>query len=129
MKKAYPIILTPCEEGGYSVFVPDFEVNTQGEDVAEAIDMACDAIGMCGVYDQDKGRPVPAPSATLPAGEPGDIVTYAVVDFDAYRQEVDTKAERVSVTVPRNLRVKAKAAGLNLSQELQARLREVLSAT
>ena len=30
MKKVYPVIFTPCEEGGYMVTVPDFPLNTQG---------------------------------------------------------------------------------------------------
>lgn len=39
MIKAYPIILTP-DTGGYVVYVPDLEINTQGNDLAEALYMA-----------------------------------------------------------------------------------------
>lgn len=130
MKKVYPVILTPCKEGGYSVAIPDFEINTQGDDLAEAIDMARDAISLCAIcIKDDLGQDVPEPfSVAFPATASGDIVTYVDVDFSAYRKEIDTKAERISVTIPANMKAKAKAAGLNLSQELQARLREVLSA-
>ena len=46
MTKVYPVIFTPCEEGGYMATVPDFPLNTQGENMAEAIAMARDAIGL-----------------------------------------------------------------------------------
>ena len=39
MKEAYPIILTQ-EKNWYLVYVPDFEINTQGESLAEAMEMA-----------------------------------------------------------------------------------------
>jgi len=124
--KAYPVILRPCEIG-YYVIIPDLDIGTQGKDIAEAIFMARDAISICGVYDDVMGRLVPEPLTTpLPPAEPGDIVTYVDVDFNAYRRETDTTTERANVSLPRNLKLKAKAAGLNLSQELQARLREVL---
>ena len=41
MKAVYPIILTPAERG-YVVFVPDLDINTEGEDLANAIEMARD---------------------------------------------------------------------------------------
>src|SRR5699024_9807592 len=55
MKQIYPIILTPEKEGGYSVLVPDLQIGTQGESVAECIDMARDAIGLWGICEQDAG--------------------------------------------------------------------------
>jgi predicted RNase H-like HicB family nuclease len=125
MKKAYPIVLRPSKNG-YYVSIPDFDIGTQGNDLAEAIYMARDAISMCGVYNQDIGRSVPEPTTVALSTEPGDIVSYVDVDFDAYRRDTDTTSERANVSLPRNMKLKAKAAGLSLSAELQARLREVL---
>lgn len=51
MKQAYPIILTPSEHG-YVVYVPDLDINTEGKDPADAIDMAADAIGLWGISAQ-----------------------------------------------------------------------------
>ena len=48
MKTAYPIILTP-NEGGYLVYAPDFNINTEGRDLADAMEMAADAISLCGI--------------------------------------------------------------------------------
>ena len=69
MKQAYPIILTPSEHG-YVVYVPDLDINTEGKDPADAIDMAADAIGLWGISAQALGREIPAPSAALPVCAP-----------------------------------------------------------
>ena len=55
MKAVYPIILTPAERG-YVVFVPDLDINTEGDDLADAIEMARDAIGIWGITEEDAGR-------------------------------------------------------------------------
>ena len=58
MKKVYPIILTP-EDEGFSVYIPDFDANTQGETMTEAIEMARDAIGILGIDLEDENRELP----------------------------------------------------------------------
>ncbi len=40
MTVVYPVVFTPMEEGGYLAYVPDLKINTQGEDLAQAILMA-----------------------------------------------------------------------------------------
>lgn len=52
MKNAYPVILTHGEKY-IVVSVPDFNINTQGTDVPDAIEMARDAIGLMGIDMQD----------------------------------------------------------------------------
>ena len=78
MKQAYPIILTPSEHG-YVVYVPDLDINTEGKDPADAIDMAADAIGLWGISAQALGREIPAPSAALPVCAPPQMAAYALV--------------------------------------------------
>ena len=48
MKNAYPIVMTQGKEF-IVVFIPDFNINTQGKDVPDAIEMARDAIGLMGI--------------------------------------------------------------------------------
>ena len=64
MKNSYPIILTP-DEPGYIVFIPDFNVNTEGESLTEAIEMARDAIGLMGIDYEDDGKELPSPSSVF----------------------------------------------------------------
>jgi len=125
MTKAYPIILTP-DTGGYVVTVPDLEINTQGDDIADAIFMARDAIGAWGIYQQDAGRVIPEPSKVVPKHGPQEYVSWIDIDFEKYRRANDLTSERTNITLPKYLKNLATDAGLNLSQELQTRLKEVL---
>lgn len=128
MKQAYPIILTPSENG-YVVYVPDLDVNTEGKDLADAIDMATDAIGLWGISAQDLGREIPAPSAALPACAPPQTASYALVDFDAYRRANDMRTVRKNVTLQSWLNDLAEKAGVNFSQVLQDALKQRLGVT
>ena len=62
MKNAYPIVMTQGKEF-VVVFVPDFNINTQGKDIPDAIEMARDAIGLMGIDMQDDGEALPEASS------------------------------------------------------------------
>lgn len=128
MKAAYPIILTPAENG-YVVFIPDLAINTEGRDLPDAIAMARDAIGLWGICEEDAGRAVPAPSCTLPAHEKNEIVTLVDIDFAAYRRANDLRTVRKNVTLPCWLNDLAEKAGVNFSQVLQDGLKARLHAS
>ena len=126
-KLVYPVILSPAEEGGYCVEVPDFDTHTQGIDLAEAIYMATDAIEMMGVYLQDKGQKVPKPSdINMIDVEANDIKTLVPVDFDAYRRKTATKVVKKTLSIPSWLNVEAEKAGINFSATLQEALKAKL---
>lgn len=81
MKNSYPIILTP-EEKGFTVFIPDFNINTQGDDLTEAIEMARDAIGIMGIDMEDDGKVIPAASSAKDIKTAdGEIISLVDVDF------------------------------------------------
>ena len=128
MTKVYPVIFTPCEEGGYMVTVPDFPLNTQGDDMAEAIFMARDAIGLMGITMQDDGQPLPEPSALQSMDcAPGEIASLVDIDFDAYRRAHEHRTVRRNVTLPAWLDEKARQSDLNVSAVLQAALKHELN--
>ncbi len=126
MKQVYPVILHSEAEGGFSVSVPDLNIGTQGETVAECIDMARDAIGLWGICEQDAGRAIPEPSVLSPAHEEGELVTLVDIDFDAYRRAHDMRTIRKNVTIPSYLNDLAERAGVNFSQVLQDGLKQRL---
>lgn len=99
MRKAYKIILKQ-EKKGYSVFIPDFDTGTQGNDLADAIYMARDCIGLLGITMQDMGQKIPKPDTAECTPEPGDIVTYVDVDFKEYRRKHDHKKVKKTLTIP-----------------------------
>lgn len=126
MKQVYPVILHPEQEGGFSVSVPDLNIGTQGETIAECIDMARDAIGLWGICEQDEGRVIPEPSGLMPEHEEGELVTLVDIDFDAYRRAHDMRTIRKNVTIPSYLNDLAERAGVNFSQVLQDGLKQRL---
>jgi predicted RNase H-like HicB family nuclease len=127
MKKAYPIILIPAEEGGYIVSIPDFNINTQGDDMADAMFMARDAISMMGCYQEDELQKISEPSSIDSIQvEPGEIKTLVDVDFEYYRKKNDNRAIRKNVTIPSWLNVEAEKAGINFSATLQGALKDQL---
>ncbi len=126
MKQVYPVILHPEVEGGFSVSIPDLNIGTQGETIAESIDMARDAIGLWGICEQDEGRVIPEPSGLTPEHEEGELVTLVDIDFDAYRRAHDMRTIRKNVTIPSYLNDLAERAGVNFSQVLQDGLKQRL---
>lgn len=127
MKKAYPIILTPAEEGGYTVSVPDFGCSTQGEDIADALYMARDVISLMGIDMMDDGEEVPeASSFDQIKTAPDEMKLMVDVDFAQYRREHDTRAVRKNCTIPSWLNDEASAAGINFSAVLQDALKAQL---
>jgi predicted RNase H-like HicB family nuclease len=86
----YPIILTKVSDkhfSGYLVSIPDLNINTQGVNIADAIYMARDAIGMWASYEIDEGRQIPQPGSPDNLAVPaGSILALADIDIDAYRR-------------------------------------------
>ena len=127
MKKSYPIIMTQGSEQ-IVVYVPDFDINTQGADTADAMEMARDAIGLMGIDMQDDGEALPKPTemTDIKPENVGDLVTLVDVDFDEYRRANDLRAVKKNCTIPSWLNVAAEKAGLNFSSLLAEAIREKL---
>lgn len=129
MKNAYPVIMTHGEDF-IVVFIPDFNINTQGKDIPDAIEMARDAIGLMGIDMQDDGEALPEASslADVQAGAPADgIVSLVDVDFAEYRRMNDMRTVKKNCTIPSWLNFEAERAGINFSAILQAALKSELN--
>ncbi|MBP3278782.1 MAG: type II toxin-antitoxin system HicB family antitoxin [Butyrivibrio sp.] len=126
MKEAYPIVLRPTDNG-YYVIIPDFDTGTQGDTIAEAMEMARDAIGIVGIDMQDDGEPLPTPNSGKISKEKNDIVTFVDVDFEEYRKKVDNRSVKKNCTIPYWLSVEADKANINYSRILQDALAKTLN--
>lgn len=127
MKAAYPIILSNGTDH-IIVFVPDFNINTQGEDYSDAMKMARDAIGIMGIDMEDEHEQIPQPSAIsyIKKEHEDDIITLVDVDFAEYRKNNDLRTVRRNVTLPSWLNSAAERAGINVSAVLQTALKQEL---
>ncbi|MDD3305557.1 MULTISPECIES: type II toxin-antitoxin system HicB family antitoxin [Acetobacterium] len=126
MRIAYPVVISKTDDG-YFVTIPDFEINTQGEDVADAMFMARDAIELMGITFEDDGKPLPKPGTVKAEKEfDDDIITLVDVDFTAYRKKLDDRAVRKNCTIPYWLNVEAEKSNVNFSRVLQDALMEKL---
>ena len=126
MKRVYPVIFIPDDEW-YVVYVPDFDISTQGEGLADAIDMARDAINLMGVNMEDEGKQLPEASriADIDVPENG-FISLVDCDIDEYRKFLENRSVKKNCTLPSWLNKKAEAANVNFSQVLQEALMEKL---
>ncbi len=121
MRKAYKIVLFPADQG-FMVTVPDFGCNTEGKDIADALFMARDVIGLMGITLQDMGKDIPEPDSVEFTAEANDIVTYVDVDFAEYRKKAENKKVKKTLTIPSWLNEKAEAEHINFSRVLEEAL-------
>lgn len=118
---AFPAVFTPEEEGGYSVYFPDIEgCYTQGDDMAEALYMAEDALSLMLYEYESQGKPIPEPSALgdLKTSDT-DIVNFVFADTLKYRKMHNNRSVKKTLSIPEWMNEAATAAGINFSQALQ----------
>ncbi|KNZ41401.1 type II toxin-antitoxin system HicB family antitoxin [Acetobacterium bakii] len=133
MKTIFPAIFTQTEDI-VLVEVPDLEILTEGADMADAIDMVRDAIGLKGICIQDDAGEIPKPSKINEidpskgtfADDGEGILSLVDVDFLDYRRRLDNKTVRRNVTLPNWLNREADKANVNVSRVLQDALMEKL---
>jgi len=126
MKTAYPVVFTKVDNG-YIVHVPDFPLDTQGDDFADAIEMVRDAIGIIGIDIEDDNKPLPIPSdPTRIKCKKDDFVSMVDIDFTEYRRVNELRTVRRNVSLPSWLNAEAEKAGINVSAVLQTALKHEL---
>lgn len=133
MKKVYPVIFTQTEDV-VLVEVPDLEILTEGKNMADAIDMARDAIGLKGISLEDDSLELSEPSKleeiNLKNGtfseEGKGYVSFVDIDFNEYRRKIDNRTVRRNVSLPAWLDYAAEKASINVSRVLQEALQETL---
>lgn len=130
MKIAYPAIIKKYEID-YLVYIPDFDGYTQGTSIADAIEMARDAIGMNALTYLDLEKPLPEVSSASDAYEKavavrdrgidfdGGFCSYVDLDVDAYRAKIRGRSVKKNCTIPAWLNEKAEKKGVNFSKVLQ----------
>lgn len=130
MKVVYPVILEAEADGTYLVHVPDFDCDTQGESLADALDMAQDLISALAASYQDDGEELPVMSGLEEVEvASNEMKTLVAADLSQYRAKLDNRSVKKTLTIPSWLNVEAEAAHVNFSAVLQEALKERLHIT
>lgn len=125
MKYVYSAILYADGEK-VGVEVPDLPgCFTFGDDRADALLSAKDAIEMWLWDAENKGESIPDSSDNIKAGK-NQVVTLVVADTDDYRRRNETKSVKKTLSIPSWLNDKAEKANAPFSQILQEGLKEYL---
>jgi predicted RNase H-like HicB family nuclease len=130
MKYAYPVIFTP-EDGKILADFPDLKnIHTFGDDIADALDMAKDAVEMWLWDAENKKTPIPSASDLTSIWKKCDsteqFVSLVSADTEEYRRQNDNRAVKKTLSLPAWLNSKAEQANAPFSQILQQGLKEYL---
>lgn len=123
-KYAYAAVFTPAEEGGFTVNFPDLpNCFTDGDTIAEALEMAKDVLCLTlyGLEEDQKEIPQPTELVQIHA-EQGEIVSLVACDTLEYRKFFDKKAVKKTLTIPNWLNIIAERNEVNFSAVLQEAL-------
>ena len=130
MKYVYPVVLTP-ENEGYYVNFPDFEsCYTQGDNLADALEMAKDVLELTLCHYEDSKKPMPQASAQDNLIlEDNQVVSLVSANTMEYRKLWDNKAIKKTLTIPTWLNTLAEQNEINFSAVLQKALKQELRLT
>ena len=144
MKVIYPVLFYEEKEGGYSVFVPDFEeklniiASTCGSTLEEAMTMAEDLIAGIVLDEMEEGNKIPEPSKIENVTfedlekkldmEDWDYIskfkTYIAVDISMFAEKWGKELVKKTVNIPKWINIKAEALKINFSKTLEEALLE-----
>lgn len=123
----YPAVFT-FEEDGVSVEFPDLPgCLTCGNDVNEAVQMAKEALALHLYGLEEDGDPIPEPSPpTRIKAEANQAIMLVEVWMPPVRSEVQNRAVKKTLTIPKWLNDLAERRKVNFSQVLQEALKQHL---
>lgn len=131
MTLVYPVIISKEKaEKYFNVYIPDLEVNTEGETIADAIEMAREAIALKCICFEDMKQTIPAASDIKDVKvSSSEFVSLVDVDLDDYKRRNSTKVVRRNVTLPSWINYEAERSGINVSAILAKALKQELHLT
>ena len=132
MKYIYPIVITETSDPSginYLVNLKDFDYMSQGETLAEAIEMGQDLLANVAIMYEDDNREFPEPSdvKTLQLDNPDATVTLVLADSTEYRKAYNTDSVKKTLSIPTWLNSMSEKANINFSQTLQEALKNKLA--
>jgi predicted RNase H-like HicB family nuclease len=126
-KVTYLAVFERDEEPGISVYFPDVPgCISCGDDFDHAMKMAKEALALH-IYGMEKdGEQAPERTDRIPEIKSGDMVVPVSVYPDMFREEMNNRREKTTVTIPHWLKSAAEAEGLNYSRLLETAIKDAL---
>ena len=126
-KYVFPAVFE-LEDGLYNVLFPDLPgCYTCGNDLADALYMAEDALAGWLSHAEEKGESIPRPSALNGIPQQKNTTDSLILaDTSAWRRTHSEKAVKKTLTIPSWLNEAAEARCVNFSQVLQEALKKYL---
>jgi len=123
-KLFYPALFHIAEEGGFWVSFPDLpECLTEGDNMAQAYEMAVDALGLALTSRVEEKQDTPAPSEPSQISvDPDSFLVVIEFDMAAYKKRTNPRAVKKTLSIPEWLNEEAMELGINFSQVLQEAL-------
>ena len=122
-KLFYPAVFHKAEEGGFWVTFPDMpECMTQGDDMAQAYEMAVEALGLAITSRLEEKEVIPAASQLDEINVDDGFLVIVEFDLLEYKKKHNAKAVKKTLSIPEWLNEEAIRMGLNFSQVLQEAL-------
>lgn len=126
MLKIYPAVFEK-DPVGYGIYFPDVEgATTQGNDLADALEMASDVLGIQLAWNVENNVSLPKPTAVnlVPFDSETQFVTLISVDLTDYLK--DSKSDKKTIKIPHWLNVRAEKEGINFSKTMTEALMDKL---
>lgn len=124
-KLFYPAIFHKAEEGGFWISFPDLpECLTEGDDMAQAYEMAVEAVGLALANRKEEKEEIPVPSEIDQVQIDDGVLVIVEFDMFEYLRKHNSKAVKKTLSIPEWLNEAAMKAGINFSQVLQEALME-----
>lgn len=122
----YLAVFTKENDGGYSVRFPQLDgCYTQGDSFEEARRMALDAMSLHLYGMEQDGEEIPAPVMQYDTQE-GEMAVPVTAWMTPFRDEMEMRAVKKTLTIPAWLNDAAEKRGVNYSQILQSALKDYL---
>ena len=124
----FPAVFEPGEQKGYTVSFPDLPgCITEGDNIEEALHMAKEVLELFIYSMEEDGESIPSPSSPdnimVP---PKSFVSIVEVWMPVVRDEMENKAIKKTLTIPKWLNDIAEKNKVNFSQVLQSALKDYL---
>lgn len=125
-KYTFAALFTKEANGGYSVRFPQLDgCYTQGDSFEEARRMAVDAMSLHLYGMEQDGESIPEPQLDIQASS-GELLVPVTAWMTPFREEMENRAVKKTLTIPAWLNDAAEKRGVNYSQILQSALKDYL---